>query len=77
MLQETQSLNGVLREGRLDPNNLTFKFDVTIDIQEQDSRGTLAQVARDKNCFKLRENLPKRVILTLEQHTNKTLCIER
>jgi len=74
---ETQSLNGVLREGRLDPNNLTFKFDVTIDIQEQDSKGTLAQVARDKNCFKLRENLPKRVILTLEQHTNKTLHIER
>ena len=69
-------LPGVRRSG-LDPNNLTFKFDVTLDILEEDRQGTFSQAARDKVCFKLRENVQKKVVLLLEQVTNKTLDIER
>ena len=77
LFQQKQAANIGSVQQRLDPNNLIFKFDVTIDILEEVSNGTLSQVARDKSCFKLRENVPKRVVLCLEQVTNKTLAIER
>eukprot|EP00795_Rhopilema_esculentum_P010495 gene10495-19207_t len=75
--KEKQAADTGLKQTRLDPNNLSFKYDVTIDILEEDSKGTMAQVARDKNCFKLRQDVNKRVVICLEQLTNKTLAIER
>ncbi len=75
--QAKQAVLPGTRDVRLDPNNLTFKYDVTIDILEGDSKGMLTTVARDKSCFKIRENVTKRVVLCLEQVTNKTLNIER
>eukprot|EP00794_Sanderia_malayensis_P016013 gene16013-17630_t len=65
------------KDAKLDANNLTFKYDITLDILEADGKGMLASVARDKSCFKLRENVPKRIVLCLEQLNNKLLNIER
>ena len=57
-------------------SNLVFKFDVTMDILEEDNKG-FSSVARDKNCFKLRQDLKKKVSITVQQLTNKHLIVER
>ncbi|XP_015775481.1 PREDICTED: rab GTPase-activating protein 1-like [Acropora digitifera] len=57
-------------------SNRVFKFDVTLDILEEDSKG-FCSVARDKNCFKLRQNLFKKVSITVQQLTNQHLIVER
>ena len=55
---------------------LVYKFDVFLDILEEDSKG-FSSAARDKNCFKLRQNLKKKVVVTVTQLTNSHLIIER
>ena len=57
-------------------SNLLFKFDVTLDILEEDNKG-FSSAARDKNCFKLRQDLRKQVTITVQQLTNKHLIVER
>lgn len=57
-------------------SNRMFKFDVTLDVLEEDSKG-FCSVARDKNCFKLRQNLFKKVNITVQQLTNQHLIVER
>ncbi|XP_031560886.1 rab GTPase-activating protein 1-like isoform X2 [Actinia tenebrosa] len=57
-------------------NNLSFKFDVSLDIQEEDSKG-YSSVSRDKVCFKLRQNVKKKVVVTVQQLTNRHLIVER
>ena len=57
-------------------NNLTFKFDVALDILEEDSKG-FSSVPRDRVCFKLRQNLQKKVVVTVQQLTNRQLIFER
>ena len=57
-------------------SNLVFKFDVTLDILEEDNKG-FSSAARDKNCFKLRQDLRKKVLITVQQLTNKHLIVER
>ena len=57
-------------------SNLMFKFDVTLDILEEDNKG-FSSAARDKNCFKLRQDLCKKVSITVQQLTNKHLIVER
>lgn len=57
-------------------SNLVFKFDVTMDILEEDHKG-FSSAARDKNCFKLRQDLRKKVLITVQQLTNKHLIVER
>lgn len=57
-------------------SNLMFKFDVTLDILEEDNKG-FSSAARDKNCFKLRQDLFKKVSITVQQLTNKHLIVER
>lgn len=57
-------------------SNLVFKFDVTLDILEEDHKG-FSSAARDKNCFKLRQDLRKKVLITVQQLTNKHLIVER
>ncbi|CAH3158071.1 unnamed protein product [Porites evermanni] len=57
-------------------SNLLFKFDVTLDILEEDNKG-FSSAARDKNCFKLRQDLRKQVSITVQQLTNKHLIVER
>jgi len=57
-------------------SNLVFKFDVTLDILEEDNKG-FSSAARDKNCFKLRQDLRKKVSISVQQLTNKHLIVER
>ena len=57
-------------------SNLVFKFDVTLDILEEDNKG-FSSAARDKNCFKLRQDLRKKILITVQQLTNKHLIVER
>ncbi|PFX29753.1 rab GTPase-activating protein 1-like [Stylophora pistillata] len=57
-------------------SNLVFKFDLTLDILEEDNKG-FSSAARDKNCFKLRQDLKKKVSITVQQLTNRHLIIER
>ena len=57
-------------------SNLVFKFDVILDILEEDNKG-FSSAARDKNCFKLRQDLRKKVLITVQQLTNKHLIVER
>ena len=57
-------------------SNLVFKFDVTLDILEEDNKG-FSSAARDKNCFKLRQDLRKKVLIMVQQLTNKHLIVER
>ncbi|XP_048587663.1 rab GTPase-activating protein 1 isoform X2 [Nematostella vectensis] len=57
-------------------NNLLFKFDVTLDILEDDGKGFVS-VSRDKACFKLRQNLQKKVLVTVQQLSNRHIIVER
>lgn len=57
-------------------SNLVFKFDLTLDILEEDNKG-FSSAARDKNCFKLRQDLRKKVFITVQQLTNRHLIVER
>lgn len=61
----------------LDPNNLTFKFNVTVEIWEEDGKGSFQTVARDKNHFKLRQQLHRKIVLYVEQISNMKLKVER
>lgn len=61
----------------LDPNNLSFKFNITLDIWEEDGKGSFQTVSRDRNHFKLRKELHRKVVLIIEQVSNRKLKIER
>lgn len=57
-------------------SNLIFKFDVTLDILEEDNKG-FCSAARDKDCFKLRQDLNKKVSIIVHQLKNQHLIVER
>ncbi|XP_037104526.1 rab GTPase-activating protein 1-like isoform X1 [Syngnathus acus] len=56
-----------------------FIFTVTLEIKEDDGKGNFSPVPkdRDKLYFKLRQNVPKKVVITVQQISNKELVIER
>jgi hypothetical protein len=54
-----------------------FDFDVTVDILEEDSKGGFSSVARDRECFKVRQNIMKRISVTVTQTGNKPLAVQR
>lgn len=74
--QHTQESSGDSSTIIAGVSNLLFKFDVTLDILEEDSKG-FSSAARDKNCFKLRQDLHKKISITVQQLTNKHLIVER
>lgn len=39
-----------------------------IEIHEEDGRGNFSPVSMDKDCFKLRSNVKKKIIITISQH---------
>uniref|UniRef100_A0ABM0MLF5 Rab GTPase-activating protein 1-like n=1 Tax=Saccoglossus kowalevskii TaxID=10224 RepID=A0ABM0MLF5_SACKO len=60
-----------------DLSNL-FTFDVGLDIKEDvDGKGGYNHVPKEKNCFKLRQDYVKKVIVTVQQTSNMELVIER
>ena len=65
------------RASNFDPNNLTFKFDISLDVWEEDGKGSYQTVARDKSHFKLRKDLQRKLVFIIEQTSNREMKIER
>lgn len=60
-------------------NTKTFIFEVSLEIKEDDGKGTFGTVPKDRNCFKLRSSVPKIVCMSIHQVKEEgiTLVIER
>ena len=59
---------------------MTFDLDVTVDIQEEDNKGNFNSVSMEKDIFKLRPQVRKKVLFTVSQSihgNNKQLPFER
>ncbi|KAI7790781.1 putative rab GTPase-activating protein 1-like [Triplophysa rosa] len=56
-----------------------FTFTVSLEVREDDGKGNFSPVPkdRDKYYFKLRQGVPKKVVVTVQQMSNKELVIER
>lgn len=58
-------------------NNL-FKFNVALEIKEDDGRGNFVACPKEKNFFKLRVNVDKKIVINVTQLGNqKELEIQR
>ena len=54
------------------------KFDVSLEFKEDDGRGNFSTSPKDKNVFKLRCNLEKKIVITVTQlGTGEELHVER
>ena len=57
---------------------MTFHFDVTLEFKEDDGKGNFTTVPKDKNVFKLRKDVEKKLCIVVTQISNdKDLKIER
>lgn len=65
--------NGVAGEKS---NFRDFVFEVTMEVKEEDGKGTYNSVPRDRNCFKLRSNVPKQICLVIQQISSKDSGVE-
>ncbi|XP_043274724.1 rab GTPase-activating protein 1-like isoform X1 [Venturia canescens] len=52
-------------------NSRVFIFEVTLEIKEEDGKGSYSTVPKDRNCFKLRSNVSKQVCFSIQQVSNK------
>ncbi|KAK9392506.1 rab GTPase-activating protein 1 [Crotalus adamanteus] len=61
------------------PDSDIFTFSVSLEIKEDDGKGCFSAVPKDKDrqCFKLRQGIDKKIVLYVQQTTNKELAIER
>ena len=61
----------------LTDSNQDFVFSVNLEFREDDGKGGFTQCPQDKNVFKLRCNLDKKITITVQQNGSKQLKIER
>ncbi|XP_045898398.1 rab GTPase-activating protein 1-like, partial [Micropterus dolomieu] len=63
----------------LTPDSDLFTFTVSLEIKEDDGKGTYSAVAKDKDkqSFKLRAGMDKKIVIYVQQTSNKELAIER
>ncbi|KAM8827970.1 rab GTPase-activating protein 1 isoform 4-T6 [Spinachia spinachia] len=63
----------------LTPDSDLFTFTVSQEIKEDDGKGTFSAVAKDKDkqSFKLRAGMDKKIVIYIQQTSNKELAIER
>ncbi|XP_068429821.1 rab GTPase-activating protein 1 isoform X3 [Clinocottus analis] len=63
----------------LTPDSDLFTFTVSLEIREDDGKGTFSAVAKDKDkqSFKLRAGMDKKIVIFVQQTSNKELAIER
>ncbi|XP_070602830.1 rab GTPase-activating protein 1-like isoform X3 [Erythrolamprus reginae] len=61
------------------PDSDIFIFTVSLEVKEDDGKGNFSPVPkdRDKFYFKLKQSLEKKVVITIQQISNKELAIER
>ena len=48
-------------------DHISRDFLVALDIHEEDGKGSYSPVPMDKDCFKLRQNMRKRVSISVSQ----------
>ncbi|XP_048876957.1 rab GTPase-activating protein 1 isoform X1 [Brienomyrus brachyistius] len=63
----------------LTPDSDVFTFTVCLEIKEDDGKGSYSAVSKDKDkqCFKLRPGMEKKIVIYVQQTSNKELSIER
>ncbi|XP_014346117.1 rab GTPase-activating protein 1 isoform X1 [Latimeria chalumnae] len=61
------------------PDSDVFTFTVSLEIKEDDGKGYFSAVPKDKDkqCFKLRQGVDKKIVIYVQQTSNKELAIER
>ncbi|XP_030063191.1 rab GTPase-activating protein 1 isoform X3 [Microcaecilia unicolor] len=61
------------------PDSDIFTFSVSLEIKEDDGKGYFSAVPKDKDkqCFKLRQGIDKKIVIYVQQTSNKELAIER
>ncbi|XP_029466781.1 rab GTPase-activating protein 1 isoform X4 [Rhinatrema bivittatum] len=61
------------------PDSDIFTFSVSLEIREDDGKGYFSAVPKDKDkqCFKLRQGIDKKIVIYVQQTSNKELAIER
>ncbi|XP_062960535.1 rab GTPase-activating protein 1-like isoform X4 [Cynocephalus volans] len=61
------------------PDSDVFTFSVSLEVKEDDGKGNFSPVPkdRDKFYFKLKQGIEKKVVVTVQQLSNKELAIER
>ncbi|XP_071984864.1 rab GTPase-activating protein 1-like isoform X1 [Engystomops pustulosus] len=61
------------------PDSDVFTFTVSLEVKEDDGKGNFSPVPkdRDKLFFKLKQGLEKKVVITIQQVSNKELLVER
>uniref|UniRef100_A0A674DMX7 Rab GTPase-activating protein 1-like n=1 Tax=Salmo trutta TaxID=8032 RepID=A0A674DMX7_SALTR len=63
----------------LSPDSDLFTFNVSLEVKEDDSKGNYSPVPKDREkfFFKLRQGFQKKVVVMVQQMSNKELGIER
>ncbi|NXP16987.1 RBG1L protein, partial [Scytalopus superciliaris] len=61
------------------PDSDVYTFSVSLEVKEDDGKGNFSPVPkdRDKLYFKLKQGVEKKVVITVQQLSNKELAIER
>ncbi|XP_063128419.1 rab GTPase-activating protein 1-like isoform X1 [Rattus norvegicus] len=61
------------------PDSDVFTFSVSLEVKEDDGKGNFSPVPkdRDKFYFKIKQGIEKKVVITVQQLSNKELAIER
>ncbi|XP_062989923.1 rab GTPase-activating protein 1-like isoform X2 [Elgaria multicarinata webbii] len=61
------------------PDSDIFTFSVSLEVKEDDGKGNFSPVPKDREkfYFKLKQGLEKKVVITVQQTSNKELAIER
>uniref|UniRef100_W5M4S6 Rab GTPase-activating protein 1 n=2 Tax=Lepisosteus oculatus TaxID=7918 RepID=W5M4S6_LEPOC len=61
------------------PDSDVFTFTVCLEIKEDDGKGSFSAVAKDKDkqCFRLRPGMDRKIVIYVQQTSNKELAIER
>ncbi|OCT67136.1 hypothetical protein XELAEV_18038418mg [Xenopus laevis] len=56
-----------------------FTFSVSLEIKEDDGKGYFSAVPKEKDrqCFRLRQGVDKKIVIYVQQTSNKELAIER
>ncbi|XP_030349336.1 rab GTPase-activating protein 1-like isoform X2 [Strigops habroptila] len=61
------------------PDSDVYTFSVSLEVKEDDGKGNFSPVPKDREklYFKLKQGIEKKVVITVQQLTNKELAIER
>lgn len=72
-----QKVPNALTKRQASTSEQVFNFNVSLEVKEDDGKGGFSTCPRDKNAFKLRCDLEKKLIINVTQVSNEELKIER